>query len=225
MGMKSPAKKKEIVKRSRPTDAELGKIDSNNGDAGKIISDLTAGHKSIEYEARDIALYDIRVNADNEIFRQADTQEDIVQLAEDIQRNGLMHNLVVFPQEENGKTVYVLLSGERRYRAMEYLEKRGDATWNTIKNCNVITTSLSENEKKVLLYSANLQVRGGFADEQIRRKAVAEFVVCLQNEPFNMTEKDAKKAIKEVSATTSTVISALRKSWTKSCFAFWITSS
>ena len=100
MGMKSPAKKKEIVKRSRPTDAELGKIDSNNGDAGKIISDLTAGHKSIEYEARDIALYDIRVNADNEIFRQADTQEDIVQLAEDIQRNGLMHNLVVFPQEE-----------------------------------------------------------------------------------------------------------------------------
>ena len=135
MGMKSPAKKKEIVKRSRPTDAELGKIDSNNGDAG---------HKSIEYEARDIALYDIRVNADNEIFRQADTQEDIVQLAEDIQRNGLMHNLVVFPQEENGKTVYVLLSGERRYRAMEYLEKRGDATWNTIKNCNVITTSLSE---------------------------------------------------------------------------------
>ena len=45
MGMKSPAKKKEIVKRSRPTDAELGKIDSNNGDAGKIISDLTAGHK------------------------------------------------------------------------------------------------------------------------------------------------------------------------------------
>ena len=203
MGMKSPAKKKEIVKRSRPTDAELGKIDSNNGDAGKIISDLTAGHKSIEYESRDIALYDIRVNADNEIFRQADTQEDIVQLAEDIQRNGLMHNLVVFPQEENGKTVYVLLSGERRYRAMEYLEKRGDATWNTIKNCNVITTSLSENEKKVLLYSANLQVRGGLADEQIRRKAVAEFVVCLQSEPFNMTEKDAKKAIKEVSATTA----------------------
>lgn len=203
MGMKSPAKKKEIVKRSRPTDAELGKIDSNNGDAGKIISDLTAGHKSIEYEARDIALYDIRVNADNEIFRQADTQEDIVQLAEDIQRNGLMHNLVVFPQEEKGKTVYVLLSGERRYRAMEYLEKRGDATWNTIKNCNVITTSLSENERKVLLYSANLQVRGGFADEQIRRKAVAEFVICLQNEPFNMTEKDAKKAIKEVSATTA----------------------
>lgn len=71
-----------------------------------------------------------------------------MQLAEDIQRNGLMHNLVVFPQEENGKTVYVLLSGERRYRAIEYLEKRGDATWNTIKNCNVITTSLSENEKR-----------------------------------------------------------------------------
>lgn len=47
MGMKSPAKKKEIVKRSRPTDAELGKIDSNNGDAGKIISDRPQGIKAL----------------------------------------------------------------------------------------------------------------------------------------------------------------------------------
>ena len=154
MGMKSPAKKKEIVKRSRPTDAELGKIDSNNGDAGKIISDLTAGHKSIEYEARDIALYDIRVNADNEIFRQADTQEDIVQLAEDIQRNGLMHNLVVFPQEENGKTVYVLLSGERRYRAMEYLEKRGFYTVRTCRSAAALRMNRSAARPLQNLWSA-----------------------------------------------------------------------
>ena len=46
-----------------------------------------------------------------------------------------------------------------------------------IYNPEHIPLGLSENEKKVLLYSANLQVRGGFADEQIRRKAVAEFVV------------------------------------------------
>ena len=107
MGMKSPAKKKEIVKRSRPTDAELGKIDSNNGDAGKIISDLTAGHKSIEYESRDIALYDIRVNADNEIFRQADTQEDIVQLAEDIQR----HSRIVSAKRLCGIVIISAIAG------------------------------------------------------------------------------------------------------------------
>ena len=71
-----------------------------------------------------------------------------------------MHNLVVFPEQEEGSTVYVLLSGERRFRALNYLQEKGDATWNIV-NCNVVTTPLTENEKKVLLYSANLQVRGG----------------------------------------------------------------
>ena len=203
MGMKNTGKKKEIVKRSRPTDAELNKIDENNGAAGEIISGLTAGHKVINYESRDIPLYDIRLNSDNALFRQSDTDDDIVQLAKDIQRNGLMHNLVLFPKEEEGRTVYVLLSGERRYRAMVYLEKQGDASWNIVNSCRVITSDLSDNEKKVLLYSANLQVRGGLADEQIRRKAIGEFVACLQKEPYNMTEADAKKALKDISATSA----------------------
>ena len=90
-----------------------------------------------------------------------DDDEDIRILAEDIKRNGLMHNLVVFREEG---MVYVLLSGERRFRALNYLQEKGDATWNIV-NCNVVITPLSKNERKVLLYSANLQVRGGFSDE------------------------------------------------------------
>ena len=90
-----------------------------------------------------------------------------------------------------------LLSGERRYKALNYLQARGDAKWNTVKNCRVVTTPLSDNEKKVMLLSANLQVRGGFANEMIRRKAVAELVSCLQAEPYNLTAAEAKKAIKE----------------------------
>ena len=77
------------------------------------------------------------------------------------------------------------------------MQARGDAKWNTVKNCRVVTTPLSDNEKKVLLLSANLQVRGGFANEMIRRKAVAELVSCLQAEPYNLTAAEAKKAIKE----------------------------
>ena len=80
---------------------------------------------------------------------------------------------------------------------MNYLQARGDAKWNTVKNCRVVTTPLSDNEKKVMLLSANLQVRGGFANEMIRRKAVAELVSCLQAEPYNLTAAEAKKAIKE----------------------------
>lgn len=200
MGMKNAKNiKKDIAKRTRPSDEELGKINSNNGDAGAIISGLTAGNKTISYDVKDIPLSDIRVNPDNEIFNSADTEEDTITLAEDIQRNGLMHNLVVFPKEENGKTVYVLLSGERRFKAMQYLERKGDATWNTVKNCSVITTELSDNEKKVLLYSANLQVRGGFGNEKIRRKAVTAFIDCLRKEPYNLTETEAKKTIKGIS--------------------------
>lgn len=45
-----------------------------------------------------------------------DDDEDIRILAEDIKRNGLMHNLVVFPEQREEGMVYVLLSGERRFR-------------------------------------------------------------------------------------------------------------
>lgn len=91
--------------------------------------------------------------------------------------------------------VYVLLSGERRFRALNYLQEKGDATWNIV-NCNVVITPLSKNERKVLLYSANLQVRGGFSDEAIRRQAIAEFITCLQKEPYNMSREEALGATK-----------------------------
>lgn len=170
----------------------------NNSASGNLIANLASNSRAeLTYELREIALQDIELNPDNEIFRQMDSDEDIETLAGDIDRNGLLHNLVVFPRSEGKTTRYVLLSGERRYKALNYLQARGDAKWNTIKNCRVITTPLSDNEKKVMLLSANLQVRGGFANEMIRRKAVAELVACLQAEPYNMTAAAAKKAIKE----------------------------
>ena len=66
--------------------------------------------------------------------------------------------------------------------------------------------ALSDNEKKVLLYSANLQVRGGFGDEAVRRMATFEFVSCLQKPPYNMTQAQAKKTIKEISPQSDKVI-------------------
>ena len=171
---------------------------ANNNATGNLVANLAAQTRGeLAYEQREIALQDIELNPDNEIFRQMDTEEDIETLAADIDRNGLLHNLVVFPRSEGKITRYVMLSGERRYKALNYLQAHGDAKWNTVKNCRVITTPLSENEKKVMLLSANLQVRGGFANEMIRRKAVAELVACLQKEPYNLTAAAAKKAVKE----------------------------
>lgn len=197
MGMKSKPTKNNVKKLGIPDGNATKEVNSN--EAGSVLVAKLAGNKSISTESKDIMLADIRLNPDNEIFRQLDDEDDIKILAEDIKRNGLLHNLVVFPEQEDKKTVYILLSGERRYRALNYLQDQGDATWNTVKNCNVITTELSENEKKVLLYSANLQVRGGFGDEAVRRMAISEFVSCLQKPPYNLTEAQAKKATKEIS--------------------------
>ena len=203
MGLKSKPKKGNEKKLNIPTSSAAKEV--NDNDAGRALVGKIVGNKTIEFENKDISLADIRLNPDNEIFRQNDNGEDIEILAEDIKRNGLLHNLVVFPEQKDGKTVYVLLSGERRYRALMLLQEQ-DATWNAAKNCNVITTPLSPNEKKVILYSANLQVRGGFGDEMIRRKASSEFIECLQEEPYNMNQTEAKKALKEISAASGKMI-------------------
>lgn len=182
-----------------PSDSSITEAIDNEA-AGNVIAKLGGKRMDLESQIRDISLKDIELNPDNELFRMMDNEEDIRILAEDIRRNGLLHNLVVYPKLEGKEKKFVLLSGERRYKAMDYLQRQGEAKWNVVKNCHVITTELSENERKVILYSANLQVRGGFADEQIRRKAVAEFVSCLQKEPFNLTAEKARKAVKEIAS-------------------------
>lgn len=191
-------KKGPVTTPKLPNIEALKKV--NNNSAGAFYNDLLNAKHKIEYESRDISLYNIRINPDNEIFREIDDDEDIRILADDIKRNGLLHNLVLFPSTEEGREVYVLLSGERRYRALKLLVAEGDTSWQIVRNCNVITTELSDNEKKVLLYSANLQVRGGLNDEAVRRKAVSDFIECLQKEPYNMNRVDALKAIKSVSS-------------------------
>ena len=86
----------------------------NNNEAGNIYNSLFAKNRKVEYDNKYIALVNIRTNPDNQIFRVMDDDEDIRILAEDIKRNGLMHNLVVFPEQREEGMVYVLLSGERR---------------------------------------------------------------------------------------------------------------
>lgn len=191
-------KKGPVTTPKLPNIEALKKVNNNN--AGAFYNDLLNAKHKIEYESRDISLFNIRTNPDNEIFREIDDDEDIRILADDIKRNGLLHNLVMFPSTEEGREVYVLLSGERRYRALKLLVEEGDTSWQIVRNCNIITTELYDNEKKVLLYSANLQVRGGLNDEAVRRKAVSEFIECLQKEPYNMNRVDALKAIKSVSS-------------------------
>ena len=94
-------KKKPTATPKLPNINALKQVNSNA--AGSFYNDLLTAKHKIEYASKDIALSNIRTNPDNEIFRELDDDDDIRILADDIKRNGLMHNLVVFPAEEEGR--------------------------------------------------------------------------------------------------------------------------
>ena len=68
-----------------------------------------------------ILLRNIEFNPHN-LWSCNDDDESIQQLADAIERNGLLHNIVV-SQREDG--TFMLLSGERRVKALRLLQKRG----------------------------------------------------------------------------------------------------
>ena len=155
----------------------------------------------------DINIDRIDLNPDNDIYRQMDEESDVQLLAEDIRRSGLLHNLVVCPKEGAGGR-FVLLSGERRLKALKLLveeerkEKEETGAPNTmspwqIAKCKVVR-GLTENEKLVYLDAANLQVRGSVGNEKVLRFATMRFIQNLQKEPYCMTPEQAKKALKEI---------------------------
>ena len=81
------------------------------------LSKIARGDQEPGGEYSEININDIEENPDNALYRELDTEEDIALLADDIRRAGLLHNLVVFPKTGVGGK-YVLLSGERRLRAL-----------------------------------------------------------------------------------------------------------
>ena len=179
------------------------------------LSKIARGDQEPGGEYSEININDIEENPDNALYRELDTEEDIALLADDIRRAGLLHNLVVFPKTGVGGK-YVLLSGERRLRALRLLveqDKREQeekqlpnrmSEWQKVQ-CKVVR-NLTENEKVVYIDSANLQVRGGISNERVMRQAAARFVENLQKAPYNLSAAEAKKALKEVSPLNSRTI-------------------
>ena len=170
------------------------------------LSKIARGDQEPGGEYSEININDIEENPDNDLYRELDTEEDIALLADDIRRAGLLHNLVVFPKTGVGGK-YVLLSGERRLKALELLVKQerlekeaagapGTMSQWQIAKCRVVR-GLSDNEKIVYLDAANLQVRGSVGNEKVLRLATMRFIQNLQNPPYNMTLAQAKKALKD----------------------------
>lgn len=134
-------------------------------------------------ETTDIIPIDqIVFNQDN-IFNMGDSDEGIAELAENIKENGLLHNIVVAKIEPKK---YLLISGERRTKAIKYLGR--DKIKATVRS------NLSELEILKMLFFANSETREYTTEEKVQ--IIEGFLAKIKQ--FDETgEREAAKKFKE----------------------------
>lgn len=143
------------------------------------------------------------------------TQEDLERLADAINKQGFLGSLIVTERpsrdpEQAGKR-YVLLSGERRLRAVGLLMQRGDeyktrfaALPCTVKSGFSADPKRRMAEEMLILDSANLNTRGGIGGikdkkfvTRVRRRYMENLMFL-----YGMSELEAGKRLKEDSGHT-----------------------
>ena len=162
-----------------------------------------------------VATVKIMLNPAND-YRDRDNDESISSLAEDISRQGLLHNLVVSEKTENGEKTYLLISGERRLRAIRLLTEReiekvknggeGDPGKYQTVNCRVVK-GLSERQEMIMLDAANLQTRGGAGDEAATRKAMVRYRENVMAE-YGLTPEQVRDIIVDMSPVGFTTVNS-----------------
>ena len=166
---------------------------------------------------------------ENNDYRELDNDDSIRQLANAIKRQGLLDNLVVVsrasktPGNEDKK--FVLLSGERRLRAINLICKEDpdyEPQYATLM-CNVLSedsfklpedriTALHENgyaddkirdiQEMIVIDEANLQRRGGVGDEKQQRKAAIRYSNNLEI-IYGISRQEADELTKRISGQSS----------------------
>ena len=144
--------------------------------------------EAVEQEQQSVEITDfipidsVIINQDN-VFNVNDDEESIIELANNIEENGLLHNIVVAEIEPNK---YLLISGERRTRAYKYLGR--DKIKATIRK------NLSELEILKMLFFANSETREYTTEEKVQ--IIKEFTEKLKR--FDGTsDKDSVKQFKQ----------------------------
>lgn len=94
---------------------------------------------------------------------------DIERLAESIKTWGLIHNLLVV-KSDDPDFEYEILSGERRFAAIDLLLKQGDETFKNGIRARVIG-STNDIDKEIMLIEANEEVRD---DDPARRRQMIQ---------------------------------------------------
>lgn len=112
----------------------------------------------------------------------------IEELADNIKKNGLLHNIVLSKQK-NGK--YKILAGERRTRAIRLLHEQEPESWMTTEA--LVYDGLTEKQEEIIMDSSNLQSRGNGGDEVQLRKATNRYIENMKAE-YGLSDKQALKA-------------------------------
>lgn len=177
----------------------MGKLDKLRGagpriSAKKEIESVTRLMEEVKAasESQEIPIDKIQLNPHND-YAKEDTEESIRDFASVIAEQGLLHNLVVSEHiGEDGNPVYMLLSGERRLKAIRLLredEKQPATKWKKAR-C-LILRDLTPRQEMLFLDSANLETRGGVGDSPYMRKALTRYISNIEEE-YGVSETAAK---------------------------------
>lgn len=206
----------------------MGRLDNRLKKANATIvrsrEDINAAELAMETAVNSrsyspIPLIQIDLNPNN-LYNQLDNEEDIEELADAIEKNGLLHNIVV-SERPGGR--YLLLSGERRVRAIRRLaekersenEKRQAegknpriTKWDRVQA--EILTGLDPIDELIILDEANLMARGGYSEESVVAKCMKRYMENIQ-ERYGISRKLATDLlVKRSSYSTASVYRYIR---------------
>lgn len=189
-------------KRSKFTDNNMLSA-ATAGELSRAISANESSRVSPD-EIKQIKLTNIKIHPDN-IYNKNDTEEALYELAQNIKENGLMHNAVV--TRRPGEEGYILLSGERRFKAYNLLYNRARETGDKeemkkysylpckIINISVKDENLRRNAEQLYLDTANVFTREGIADSDMFETVSVRYINNLQA-VYGLSESEAKKTLR-----------------------------
>ena len=190
------------ARRNRNTVGSMLSMDTADS-LSKAISENEADCENND-SVKKLKISSLRTHEDN-IYNKNDTEDAIKELAENIKKNGLMHNAVV--TQRPGEGGYIILSGERRYKAYEYLYNQAKSVGDADKMreysalpCKILTISvpderLRRNAEQLYLDTANVFTREGIADHEIFEIVSTRYVNNLML-VYNMSEAEAKNTLR-----------------------------
>ena len=190
------------ARRNRNTVGSMLSMDTADS-LSKAISENEADCENND-SVKKLKISSLRTHEDN-IYNKNDTEDAIKELAENIKKNGLMHNAVV--TQRPGEGGYIILSGERRYKAYEYLYNQAKSVGDADKMreysalpCKILTISVQDeslrrNAEQLYLDTANVFTREGIADHEIFEIVSTRYVNNLML-VYNMSEAEAKNTLR-----------------------------